>query len=292
MLTPISVHRLSSLLPTPAVRPVLVAVAPPAAAPVSAIRTADDILDDLANRLEQDLDYQILRQTLNLETDTALRRRRVADTPPPAPTLNTEEIAAASAQRQERTASLTVTFTSGQQRVTEVSVETADPLVLDLSGAGITTSGVDAGVQFDLNGDGQQERVSTAVGDTWLLALDRNGNAQIDDGRELFGDQHGAAHGFAELARYDADASGRADGVIDANDAVFSQLRLLQLSQDGTQRTQTLAEAGVTALELDYHHTRKALNVYDTVAQSGQFQRTDGSHGEAADVLLGYHSLS
>ncbi len=288
MLTPLPIHSLSSLPTTSAVRPVLVTAAPPAAAPASAIRTADDILDDLANRLEQDLDYQILRQTLNLETETALRRR-VAETPPPAPaaTVRTEEIVTASAQRQEQAASLTVTFASGQQRVMEVSVETADPLVLDLSGAGVTTTGVDAGVQFDLNGDGQQERISTVAGDTWLLALDRNGNAQIDDGSELFGDQHGAAHGFAELARYDADAS----GVIDANDAVFSQLRLLQLGSDGTQRTQTLAEAGVTALELGYQHTRKALNVYDTVAQSGQFQRTDGSRGEAADVLLGYRSL-
>ncbi|MFD2112929.1 hypothetical protein [Thiorhodococcus fuscus] len=167
-------------------------------------------------------------------------------------------------------------------------VRVGDPLVLDLSGEGITTTGVESGVRFDLDGDGSEDRTSFATGGSWFLALDRNGNGRIDDGHELFGDQNGAAHGFAELARYDDNA----DGVIDASDKVFSELRLTQVNEKGEQVVKTLAEADVTALDLGYQNTRKALNLYDTVAQVGQFHRSDGSTGETADVLLGYSDIA
>ena len=163
-------------------------------------------------------------------------------------------------------------------------VQTGDPLVLDLAGTGVATTGVDDGVSFDLDGDGRQEQVSFATGGSWMLALDRNDNGRIDDGRELFGDQNGAEHGFAELERYDDNA----DGVIDASDEVYAKLRLLQVDDQGEQVTKSLAEAEVTAIELGYQNVRKAIDLYDSVAQTGRFQRADGSTGEAADVLLGY----
>ena len=58
-------------------------------------------------------------------------------------------------------------------------------------------------MRLDLDADGRMDSISVPTGDDALLALDRNGNGRIDDGRELFGDQHGAANGFAELARFD-----------------------------------------------------------------------------------------
>lgn len=170
----------------------------------------------------------------------------------------------------------------------EAEVQVSDPLVLDLSGEGIATSGLDAGVRFDLDGDGTQEQVSFVSGGTWALALDRNGNGAIDDGRELFGDQHGAAHGFEELARFDDNQDGR----INAQDEVFSRLRLVQLDAAGGQRQQSLEEAQVVAIDTGYQQTRKALNLYDRVAQSGGFERADGSRGEAADVLLAHRDLA
>jgi len=170
----------------------------------------------------------------------------------------------------------------------EAEVQVSDPLVLDLAGEGIATSGLDAGVRFDLDGDGTQEQVSFVSGGTWALALDRNGNGTIDDGRELFGDQHGAAHGFEELARFDDNQDGR----INAEDEVFSRLRLVQLDAAGGQRQQSLEEAQVVAIDTGYQQTRKALNLYDRVAQSGGFERADGSRGEAADVLLAHRDLA
>ncbi|MBK1690816.1 hypothetical protein [Ectothiorhodospira mobilis] len=167
-------------------------------------------------------------------------------------------------------------------------VRQADPLMLDLGGEGLATTGVEAGVRFDLTGDGRPEQVSVPTGDTWFLALDRDASGHIQDGRELFGDQHGAEHGFAELARFDT----HRDGVIDARDPVFSRLRLLQLEADGRQQQRTLREAGVAAIPLDHRQTARALNAYDTVAQEGRYVRNDGSTGQAGDVLLGYRDRS
>jgi hypothetical protein len=271
--------------------------------------------------LEQDLDYQILRKSFDLESKTSLNVHRAQTQAAAAqadavtahqnavalnlhvatPQQSTAKVALAQQSSTSSTSSFSLVFQVRQQQSLEVSVSvssnlasifTTDPLVLDLSDAGIATTGVENGVEFDLNADGITEQVSMVNSETWLLALDRNGNGRIDDGGELFGDQHGAANGFAELARYDADANGVADGVIDANDVAFSQLQLLQIDRNGKQVTQTLEEAGVVAIELAHQNTRKALNLYDTVAQTAQFRRDDGSTGEAADVLLGYRSIA
>lgn len=69
-------------------------------------------------------------------------------------------------------------------------IQRRDPLTLDLDGDGLETTGVNATnpIMFDHDGDG----VSTATGwvlpDDGFLVLDRNGNGQIDNGTELFGD--------------------------------------------------------------------------------------------------------
>jgi len=163
-----------------------------------------------------------------------------------------------------------------------------DPLVLDLDGDGLETSGVSAGARFDLNADGRVERASIATGGDALLALDRNGNGLIDDGRELFGDQNGAVNGFAELATYDANRDGR----IDAQDAVFARLRLLSFGTEGAQVLATLGDAGVRAITLDYRLAPAELANGDSVREVAGFERADGSVGTAADMLLGFSAFA
>lgn len=128
-----------------------------------------------------------------------------------------------------------------------------DPLTLDLDGDGLETVGVAAGVLFDHDGDGVRSGTGWVSGDDGLLVLDRNGNGQIDNGRELFGDSTPLAgggtalDGFAALAQEDTNADGRVDSL----DANWSNLRVWRdLNQDGVSQSGelfTLGSLGITA---------------------------------------------
>ncbi|WAJ36443.1 hypothetical protein OU800_17745 [Pseudomonas sp. GOM7] len=235
-------------------------------------RPADDTLDSATR---ESVDYQILRRTLGIEDQQTpgdiTRELRQKDEPP---AVSSAAEALSQAVVEQRGLELEVRVEQTPQQV--------DPLVLDLAGNGFSTSGLDRPLRFDLDADGRQDSISAPVGDDALLALDRNGNGHIDDGRELFGDQHGAANGFAELARFDDNGDGR----IDTADAMFDRLRLLRFDAQGRQQLQTLGEAGVSAIDLRPRNVNIALGAYDQIAQLGQFEFADGRSGQAADLLL------
>ncbi|AEB59711.1 hypothetical protein MDS_3680 [Ectopseudomonas mendocina NK-01] len=243
----------------------------PSSSPASP-RSLNEELDNAAN---ESINYQILRRTLGIENEQKpgeiVRELRQTAEPPP---ISDSAATVSQAVIEQRGLELNVSTGQSPQQV--------DPLVLDLAGNGFSTSGLSRPVRFDLDADGRIDSISAPTGDDALLALDRNGNGRIDDGRELFGDQHGAANGFAELARFDDNGDGR----IDAADAVFDKLRLLRFDAQGRQQLQTLGEAGVSAIDLRARDVSIALGAYDQVAQLGRFEFTDGRSGQAADLLL------
>ncbi len=157
----------------------------------------------------------------------------------------------------------------------------SDPLILDLNGNGAEL----AQASYDLTGDGVVEETATAAGGDAFLALDRSGNGQIDGGQELFGDQHGAADGFAELARYDANG----DQLIDARDPIFANLLLFRdANRDGKSQTNELSrlsEAGIAALSLESYGLNQALGANRLIAGS-TFLRNDGSTGQVYDAVF------
>lgn len=126
------------------------------------------------------------------------------------------------------------------------SLRPVDPLILNFGGTAAQLQSVR--FSFDLDGDGQTEELPLPGSNFGYLALDRNGNGQIDDGRELFGTQSG--DGFADLAQYDDDGN----GWIDENDAVFSQLQVWTPDQDAdggfSPKLESLAARQVGALYL------------------------------------------
>jgi hypothetical protein len=142
--------------------------------------------------------------------------------------------------------------------------ECGSPIVIDLDRGGFDFTDVAGGVTFDLDGDGEGERISwlaAGSGDGWLV-LDRNGNGVIDNGSELFGNftpqpPSAEPHGYLALAVYDQESSGGdGDGWITANDAVYPALRLwLDTNHDGVSQSHELiplATLGIRAIGLDY----------------------------------------
>ncbi len=163
-------------------------------------------------------------------------------------------------------------------------VQQSDPLAFDLDGNGLQTTGIKNGVNFDINADGTTDKTSFVSGNDAFLALDGNNNGRIDNGKELFGDQNGAANGYDELSKHDSNK----DNIIDDKDPVFERLRLFRIDNSGNQVLSTLNDSGIKSIALGYQNSQKAINQYDTVTQEGSFERKDGSTGATGDIMLGF----
>lgn len=165
-------------------------------------------------------------------------------------------------------------------RLGDAARQRKDPLVLNFGGTAAELT--DRRVAFDLDADGSTEQIATLASGSLYLALDRNEDGTINDGRELFGAQSG--DGFADLAAHDDDGN----GWIDENDAAFNRLRLWN-GADGPLLT--LAEAGVGALALANVNTRFELrgagnSDLGAVRASGVFLLEDGKAGTMQQIDL------
>lgn len=159
-----------------------------------------------------------------------------------------------------------------------------DPLSLDLDGDGIETVGANAGIIFDFDGDGLKTGTGWVKGDDGFLVLDRNGNGQIDNGGELFGVDTVKANGQKATDGFDAlkDFDSNGDGVFDAKDAQFANVRVWQdANQDGIAQAgelKTLAEHNIVAINLDSTASNQNSNG-NLISAIGSFVRGDGSEG-------------
>ena len=167
-----------------------------------------------------------------------------------------------------------------------------DPIVLDISGLGITTKSVTDGVYYDLDNNGFAEKTGWIDAKSGILVLDRDGNGKIEAGKELFGDRtilddgKTASSGFAALAALDSNH----DGVIDAKDAKFSELRIW-IDKDGNgvstpDELLTLEEAGIKSLNLSNEFVGKVDENGNTIARVGSFTRTDGTTATMKEFFL------
>ena len=145
------------------------------------------------------------------------------------------------------------------------------PLIIDLDGNGFQFTNVGNGVLFDAAGNGVLSRTPWTVAssaDGWL-ALDRNSNGTIDDGKELFGNftqQNGDPmnrpnNGFNALRYFDESLNGgNEDGKIDWEDNVYNALRIwVDTNHNGISEPnelRTMQAAGVDSVDLDYYESQ------------------------------------
>jgi hypothetical protein len=147
------------------------------------------------------------------------------------------------------------------------------PIVIDTALDGIRLTSVERGVRFDVDADGIAEQTAWTrpdSDDAWL-AMDRNGNGLIDDGRELFGnntpagigDGIAAANGFEALTFTEGPEFGRsvADDRIDGRDSVYGRLLLWRdRNHNGLSEPdelQAVSESGLAAISTDYKTSRR-----------------------------------
>jgi len=158
-----------------------------------------------------------------------------------------------------------------------------DPLVINFDGQaaelGSTT------FEFDIDANGTLDQIAMLTSNSGMLALDKNGDGQINDGSELFGAQTG--NGFNELAAYDDDGN----QFIDAGDAIYDRLRIWQRHADGSQQLVALGAKNVGALFLGHLTTPFQLKSPDNqslgeVASSGVYLTEQGSVGTLQQINL------
>lgn len=174
------------------------------------------------------------------------------------------------------------------------------PIIIDVTGRGFNLTSEANGVVFDISGSGNPKQIAwTALGSTnAFLALDRNGNGVIDDGKELFGNftdqpESTEKNGFLALAVFDApENGGNGDGVIDARDRVFTSLRLwVDVNHDGISQPEelhTLPSLGVKSISLDFWLSRDQDRYGNRFRYRSEINlgETRGTVRVAYDVLL------
>lgn len=131
---------------------------------------------------------------------------------------------------------------------------------------------------FDIDGDGEEDEVAQLGSGSGYLALDKNDDGVINDGRELFGTSSG--NGFRDLAAYDEDGN----GWIDENDAVWDKLKIWVKDEKGKDILYRLADKGVGAICLQNVATDFALRggggkMLGNIRRTGVFLYENGNAG-------------
>jgi hypothetical protein len=172
-----------------------------------------------------------------------------------------------------------------------VRYECTTPLVVSFDGAP---------VRFERSGHrfaftpGRPVSTDWPSSETPWLCRDVNGNGCIDDGSELFGsdtwvgDGH-ARHGFEALAALDENH----DGVVDAKDPAFGELRLWR-DVDGDRCSSPgeltpLAGDGLFALEVGFGLATRCDTRGNCERERGVARRGSGAPAALVDVYLRVH---
>ncbi len=163
------------------------------------------------------------------------------------------------------------------------------PLVLDINNDGVIgLTNAEGGVQFDIDVDGVLEQTAWVGTDDAFLVLDDNGDGLITDRSELFGDTDGFTDGFDKLSSFDSND----DGVVDAQDDVWSDLRVWQdVDHDGVSDAAellTLEQLDIVSFNLT---TTQPAGLYiegNWISHVGSYTTADGEEHLIVDAWFQY----
>ncbi len=172
------------------------------------------------------------------------------------------------------------------------------PILISFENSRFALTSPAEGVDFDINGDGVKERMAwtSAEEPDAFLVLDRNFNGVIENGLELFGNftaQPASAerNGFLALAMLETPRlGGNGDGVVDASDSVFEQLKLwVDANHNGiaeAEELSSLSSRGVVSIDLNYRTSRSRDRFGNEFRFFTFVQLADGRQVKAVDVFL------
>ncbi len=167
------------------------------------------------------------------------------------------------------------------------SFKMCDPLVINLNTDVAELS--DQSFFFDIDADGEEDEISRLNAGSGYLALDKNNDGVINDGKELFGTASG--DGFADLEKYDEDGN----GWIDENDAIWSKLKIWCKDENGKDVLYRLADKGVGAICLQRAATDFTLQgvggqTKGAIRSTGVFLYENGNVGTVQHVDVAKYS--
>ncbi|QNX32797.1 calcium-binding protein [Acinetobacter seifertii] len=180
----------------------------------------------------------------------------------------------------------------------EQAEHVTSPLILDLNKDGVVgTRALSENIYFDHDGSGFKEKTGWVSSQDGLLVLDKNNNADIEIGNELFGNQTSlnngqlAKNGFKALAEYDLNN----DGVIDAKDEIYQQLQVWQDINQNAHVDQGeltgLQTIGIQQIDLAYTSAKQVDVNGNHHKQQGQFIWADETVGKIDDVWFQVDTL-
>lgn len=160
------------------------------------------------------------------------------------------------------------------------------PVLLDLDGNGIDITELShSNVYVDAGGDGLLHRTAWAGAGDGVLFYDPDGRNDIIEKRQyVFTEWDPTAGSDMEALASVFDSNG--DGVLDASDAAYADFKVLVTNADGSTTAKTLAQLGITSINLRPDATHIKLPDGSVITGQTTFTRSDGTTGTAADVTL------
>lgn len=180
--------------------------------------------------------------------------------------------------------------------------DSGKPVIIDLDGDGIEVS-VDAFVDFDMDGDGFLEQTSWAHADDGFLVIDLNADGSRGDGDGLINQTDelvlsnwlgfDGATDLQALAIFDEWEmhGGNNDGVLSAQDAIWSELRIWQdsnqngITDDGELKT--LNQLGISQINLQYDDGTHYSDLSNDIELYGNVLLGTASYTRNGEIIEG-----